>query len=200
MFRRDPAFAAEYLNHILEEGDQTDLMLALRHIADAFGGISQLAKEAELNPTALYRTLSPKGQSRTQDAHGVAQGSGHAPCRRAGKAPPQSGVNGSELCRLSLSPCTTRLIRGDSARALHEAARDYRQRCRRCALKVTRKHLSAILNGRASVTPDMALRLAAAFRTDAEIWLNLQSQHDLWQVRGRKGKPAIRALVPRKAA
>lgn len=61
MFRRDPAFAAEYLNHILEEGDQTDLMLALRHIADAFGGISQLAKEAELNPTALYRTLSPKG-------------------------------------------------------------------------------------------------------------------------------------------
>ncbi len=68
------------------------------------------------------------------------------------------------------------------------------------ALKVTRKHLSAILNGRASVTPDMALRLAAAFRTDAEIWLNLQSQYDLWQVRGRKGKPAIRALVPRKAA
>lgn len=32
MFRRDPAFAAKYLNHVLEQGDKTDLMLALRHL------------------------------------------------------------------------------------------------------------------------------------------------------------------------
>ena len=61
VFRRDPAFAAEYLSHILEEGDHTDLLLALRQISEAFGGVSRLAEKAELNATALYRTLSPKG-------------------------------------------------------------------------------------------------------------------------------------------
>ncbi len=61
MFRRDPVFAAEYLSHILVQGDQTDLMFALRQIAEAFGGVSRLAKGADLNVTALYRTLSPKG-------------------------------------------------------------------------------------------------------------------------------------------
>jgi probable addiction module antidote protein len=61
MFRRDPKFAAEYLSHVLAEGDETDLMLALRHIANAFGGIATVAKRAELNATSLYRTLSPKG-------------------------------------------------------------------------------------------------------------------------------------------
>lgn len=35
MFRRDPSFATDYLNSLLEEGDQTDLMIALRHIAKA---------------------------------------------------------------------------------------------------------------------------------------------------------------------
>lgn len=61
MFRRDPAFAAEYLDSLLEAGDQTDLMLALRHLADAFGGVTQIAEKAQLNPTTLYRTLSRKG-------------------------------------------------------------------------------------------------------------------------------------------
>lgn len=47
------------------------------------------------------------------------------------------------------------------------------------ALGVTRKHVSAIVNGRAPVTPDMALRLAAAFGTDPELWVNMQSRYDL---------------------
>lgn len=68
------------------------------------------------------------------------------------------------------------------------------------ALQVSRKHLSAILNGRASVTAWMALRLAAAFRTDAELWLNLQGQYDLWEARSRKAPPKIAALVPAKVA
>ena len=37
--RSDPAFAAEYLNAILEDGDQEELMLALRRIFEAFGGV-----------------------------------------------------------------------------------------------------------------------------------------------------------------
>ena len=60
-FRRDPQFAAEYLNAILEDGDQEELMTALRYMAKAFGGVSRLAEEAELNATTLYRTLSPQG-------------------------------------------------------------------------------------------------------------------------------------------
>ncbi len=49
-------------------------------------------------------------------------------------------------------------------------------------LGVSRKTLSAILNARASVLPEMALRLSLAFGTSAESWLNHQLQYDLWQV------------------
>ena len=48
------------------------------------------------------------------------------------------------------------------------------------ALGVSRKTLSAIINGRARVTPEMAIRLSLAFGTSAESWLNQQSQYDLW--------------------
>ena len=48
-------------------------------------------------------------------------------------------------------------------------------------LGVSRKAISAIVNERKSVTPDMALRLAQAFSTTPELWLNLQRNHDLWQ-------------------
>ncbi|MCB8945140.1 MAG: HigA family addiction module antidote protein [Ardenticatenaceae bacterium] len=48
------------------------------------------------------------------------------------------------------------------------------------ALGVSRKTLSAILNGRSSITPEMAIRLSIAFDTSAESWLNQQAQYDLW--------------------
>ena len=60
-FRKDPEFAAEYLNAILEDGDQQELLTALRYLAAAFGGVPYLAEQAELNATTLYRTLSPRG-------------------------------------------------------------------------------------------------------------------------------------------
>lgn len=47
-------------------------------------------------------------------------------------------------------------------------------------LRVSRKTLSSIVNERASVTPDMALRLSRAFTTSPELWLNLQKNYDLW--------------------
>jgi addiction module HigA family antidote len=47
-------------------------------------------------------------------------------------------------------------------------------------LKVSRKTVSAIVNERAGVTPDMALRLSRAFSTTAELWLNMQRGYDLW--------------------
>ena len=48
-------------------------------------------------------------------------------------------------------------------------------------LKVTRAALSRIVNGRAGVSADMALRLSAAFGTSLEVWIRTQAQHDLWQ-------------------
>ncbi|MBW7930930.1 MAG: HigA family addiction module antidote protein [Gammaproteobacteria bacterium] len=48
------------------------------------------------------------------------------------------------------------------------------------ALGVSRKTLSAILNGRAGISPEMAVRLSIAFDTTAESWLNQQLQFDLW--------------------
>ena len=47
-------------------------------------------------------------------------------------------------------------------------------------LGVSRKTLSAILNGRGGVSPEMAIRLSIAFGTSAESWLNQQIQFDLW--------------------
>ncbi len=47
------------------------------------------------------------------------------------------------------------------------------------ALRVSRKTLSAILNGRAGISPEMAVRLSMAFGTSAESWLNQQTQFDL---------------------
>lgn len=49
-------------------------------------------------------------------------------------------------------------------------------------LQVTRKTLSMIVNGRASVSPEMALKLAKAFDTTPQSWLNLQQQYNLWQL------------------
>ena len=55
------------------------------------------------------------------------------------------------------------------------------------ALGVSRKTLSAILNGRAGISPEMAVRLSIAFDTSSESWLNQQTQYDLWHAeQGRK--------------
>jgi pyrroline-5-carboxylate reductase len=47
--------AAQTLNDILEEGGQAELLVALRQMAKAFGGLSNVAKQAELNPPPALR-------------------------------------------------------------------------------------------------------------------------------------------------
>lgn len=49
------------------------------------------------------------------------------------------------------------------------------------ALGISRKTLSKIINEKAAVTTDMALRLSRAFDTTPDFWLNLQKNFDLWQ-------------------
>lgn len=48
-------------------------------------------------------------------------------------------------------------------------------------LGISRKTLSTILNGKAGISPEMAVRLSIAFNTSSESWLNQQSQYDLWK-------------------
>ena len=55
-----PENIAAYLNEILEDDDPKLLMLALRNVADARGGISALADQTGLNRESLYKTLSGK--------------------------------------------------------------------------------------------------------------------------------------------
>ncbi len=62
------------------------------------------------------------------------------------------------------------------------------------ALGVSRKTLSAILNGRAGISPEMAIRLSIAFGTSAESWLNQQVQYDLWVAQKSLGKIRVERL------
>lgn len=48
-------------------------------------------------------------------------------------------------------------------------------------LQVARKTLSILVNGHAGISPEMALKLAKAFNTTPESWLNLQQQYNLWE-------------------
>ena len=63
--RTDRAFAVEYLKSALEELDNPDHravgLLALRDVAEAYGGLATVAQEAGVTREALYRALSPSG-------------------------------------------------------------------------------------------------------------------------------------------
>jgi addiction module HigA family antidote len=63
------------------------------------------------------------------------------------------------------------------------------------ALGVSRKTLSAILNGRAGISPEMAVRLSIAFDTTAESWLNQQLQYDLWNAEQHRKNLRVKRLV-----
>jgi addiction module HigA family antidote len=60
-------------------------------------------------------------------------------------------------------------------------------------LGVTRAALSRILNGRAGISPDMAVRLGKWLDHSPESWLRMQMDYDLWQAE-RQPRPSIRRL------
>ena len=61
VFRDDPELAAEYLNQVLADGTREELLLAIRYLTSAFGGVSGVARATKLNARTLYRTLSEHG-------------------------------------------------------------------------------------------------------------------------------------------
>jgi addiction module HigA family antidote len=62
------------------------------------------------------------------------------------------------------------------------------------ALGVSRKTLSSILNGKAGISPEMAVRLSIAFDTSSESWLNQQRQYDLWQAGQHRNELWVKRL------
>lgn len=61
LYREEPDFAIATLNAVLQDGDQAELMVVLRQMTKAFGGVQSVAEKAHLNSTQIYRTLSPDG-------------------------------------------------------------------------------------------------------------------------------------------
>jgi addiction module HigA family antidote len=61
-------------------------------------------------------------------------------------------------------------------------------------LGVSRKTLSSIVNGRAGISPEMAVRLSIAFNTSSESWVNQQAQYDLWQAEQHRNELQVTQL------
>ena len=73
---KDPAEAAAYLEAVIEEGDQAALMLALRQVALAQGGIATIARKAKLTREATYRMLSGSGNPELRSLTSVLRAAG----------------------------------------------------------------------------------------------------------------------------
>lgn len=67
-------------------------------------------------------------------------------------------------------------------------------------LGVSRKQVSAIINQRAGISPQMAVRLSQAFSTSVELWTNLQSRYDTWHAEKVISRSDIRQFHPQISA
>jgi len=69
---KNPRYALGYLNACLEDPDEGVFLLALRHVAEAHGGLRRLAKKAKLNREHLFRMLSKNGNPRLESLRHLA--------------------------------------------------------------------------------------------------------------------------------
>jgi probable addiction module antidote protein len=72
----DPAEAAAYLEAVIDEGDQAAIMLALRQVAMARGGIAHIARRAGLTREATYKMLSKAGNPELRSLSSVLEAAG----------------------------------------------------------------------------------------------------------------------------
>ncbi len=73
---KDPAEAAAYLEAVLEDGDQAAIMLALRQVAQAQGGLAMIARKAHLTREATYKMLSKAGNPELRSLSAVLKATG----------------------------------------------------------------------------------------------------------------------------
>ena len=73
---KDPEFAAGYLTAAIEEGDRDALLLAMRRVAQAMGGMAAVAERAHIKRENLYRAFSSKGNPELRTFHNIIHGLG----------------------------------------------------------------------------------------------------------------------------
>jgi probable addiction module antidote protein len=75
--RKSHAFAVEYLKAALADDEEPGvLLIALRHVAEARGGLAKIAKAAGIERESLYRDLSPRGNPRLSTLFAVTKALG----------------------------------------------------------------------------------------------------------------------------
>jgi probable addiction module antidote protein len=85
--RRSQKFAVEYLKAAMEDTEEPQvLLMALRHIAEARGGIAKIAKQAGIERESLYRALSRRGNPRLSTLFAVTKAMGLTLTVEAGSA------------------------------------------------------------------------------------------------------------------
>lgn len=72
MYAKDPQLAADMLNACLAEGEMDEFLIALRHIAKAFGGLHEVARVTGLHEKTLYKSLNPTGNPTLKTLMGLA--------------------------------------------------------------------------------------------------------------------------------
>jgi probable addiction module antidote protein len=79
--KNDPEYAKAYLQVALgefeQDGDSEHLMVALRNVAEAQGGVPELARRLNKGKTSLYKALSEKGNPRLDTVGAILQGLGY---------------------------------------------------------------------------------------------------------------------------
>ena len=73
---KNPQTAAAYLEAAIEDGDQGALMMALRHVAQAQGGVAAVARRSHLSREATYRMLSRGGNPELRSFTALLAGAG----------------------------------------------------------------------------------------------------------------------------
>lgn len=80
--RENPEEIPGYLEVALEEyekdPDEAALLMALRHVAKAKGGMTELAKKTDLSRESLYKTLSPTGNPRLRNLQRILETFGYS--------------------------------------------------------------------------------------------------------------------------
>jgi antitoxin HigA-1 len=191
---RNHADVAFYLEEMLADCDARAVPVALRTVTDALGGTRALAEKVGLSRKILYRTLSDSRSPRFEALASILGGFGlrlsvrPAGQRRARQAVTRSArAEGESQMYKPPHPgevLKDTVLRADGGIRVTEFA---------TRLRLSRVALSRVMNGKAAVSAELAIRLAAALRGSAESWLRMQLAHDLWHAQ-RKRRPKIGPL------
>ena len=73
---KKPGEAAAYIEAVIAEGDQAAVMLALRQVAQAQGGVAEIARKAKLTREATYKMLSKTGNPELRSLNAILAATG----------------------------------------------------------------------------------------------------------------------------